>query len=316
MDFSPEQLIEAETYGFLSSGINTLLDGFLSVTALDTVSTPKDDHSVQSSLLNQFESARASCYHQGDFAKAHLFFRLAKATTSLSPETTSQIIQAVAEELHHSIDICRLKIQKGEVQIEKLNDKINSQQAEIRSISYINDRLREKMWYTADVQRAGHYEELRKVVTALRVMASTNRPKTDKKKPLLRHRSASKSLNQTMQLKAEAATLELLSAPVERGGTNKLSDVQIDMTTRWIQAHGVERVCRAEERIHRFCSELTRCIEHFRRATISIKRYELPVKGFVAHVNRTTAVSPFMLAAESSFFPGRAEAKLDKLATE
>ncbi|KAG9908478.1 hypothetical protein KCU98_g3776, partial [Aureobasidium melanogenum] len=263
MDFSPEQLIDSETFGFLSAGINTLLDGFLSMTASDTVSMPKDDHSVHSSLLNQFESARASCYHQGDFAKAHLFFRLAKATTSLSPESTSQIIQAVAEELHHSIDICRLKIQKGEAQIEKLNDKINSQQAEIRSISYINDRLREKMWYTADIQRAGHYEELRKVVTALRVMASTNRPKTDKKKPLLRHRSASKSLNQSMQLKAEAATLELLSAPVERGGTNKLSDVQIDMTTRWMQARGVERVCRAEERIHRFCSELARCIDHF-----------------------------------------------------
>ncbi|CAD0092161.1 unnamed protein product [Aureobasidium vineae] len=66
-----------------------------------------------------------------------------------------------------------------------------------------------------------------------------------------------------MQLKSEAATLELLSAPVERGGTNKLSDVQVDMTLRWMEGRGVERVCRAEERIHRFCSELTRCLEHF-----------------------------------------------------
>ncbi|KAG9941186.1 hypothetical protein KCU85_g9659, partial [Aureobasidium melanogenum] len=263
MDFPPEQPIDSETFGFLSTGIVTLLDGFSSVATLNTVTTPKDDHSVHFSLLNQFESARASCYHQGDFAQAHLFFRLAKMTTSLSPALTSQIIQAVAEEFHHSIDICRLKIQKGEAQIERINDRINSQQAEIRSLSYINDRLREKMWYTADIQRAGHYEELRKVVTALRVMASTSRPKTDKKKPLLRHRSASKSLNQNVQLKAEAATLELISAPVERGGTNKLSDTQIDMTMRWMQARGVERVCRAEERIHRFCSELTRCIDHF-----------------------------------------------------
>lgn len=263
VDFCSKQLIEPNTFDFLSTGIHTLLDGFFGVATLEATSTPKDDHSLHSSLLNQFESARASCYHQGDFAKAHLFFRLAKATTSLAPELTPHIVQGIAEEFRHSIKICRLKIQKGEAQIEKLNDRINSQQAEIQSISYINDRLREKMWYTADIQRAGHYEELRKVVTALRAMASTTRPKTDKKKPLLRHRSASKSLNQSMQLKAEAATLELLSAPVEKGGTNKLSDVQIDMTMRWMQARGVERVCRAEERIHRFCFELTRCIDHF-----------------------------------------------------
>ncbi|KAK6004671.1 hypothetical protein QM012_008533 [Aureobasidium pullulans] len=263
MSFSMDQLVEPGTFDFLSTGINTLLDGFFSKTTSNTESATQDVHSLHSSLLAQLENARASCYHQGDFAKAHLFFRLAKATTSLSPETISQIVQAVAEEFRHSIDVSRLRVQKGEAQIEKLNDKTNSQQIEMQSISYINDRLREKMWYSADIQRAGHYEELRKVVTALRVMASTSRPKTDKKKPLLRHRSASKSLNQSMQLKTEAATLELLSAPAEKGGTNKLSDVQIDMTTRWMQARGVERVCRAEERIHRFCSELTRCIDHF-----------------------------------------------------
>ncbi|TIA75173.1 hypothetical protein D6C83_00360, partial [Aureobasidium pullulans] len=89
------------------------------------------------------------------------------------------------------------------------------------------------------------------------------RPKLEKRQPLLRHRSASKSLNHNMQLKAEAATLELLSVPVAKGGTNKLSDIQVDMTLRWMQSHGVERVCRAEERIHRFCSEFTRCLDQF-----------------------------------------------------
>jgi hypothetical protein len=257
-----EQHVDPNTFDFISTGIQTLLDGPSSaITA--KVSPPLDIKSLHASLINQFESARANSYHQGDFAKAHLFFRLAKATTSNSPESTSLILQAVATDLRHSIDTCRLKAKHGEARIEKLNDRIDSQQAELRSISYINDRLREKMWYTADIQRAGHYEELRKVVTALRVMASSTRPKPDKKKPLLRHRSASKYLNHSIQLKAEAATLELLSAPVEKGGTNKLNDVQIDMTLRWMETRGVEGVCRAEERIHRFCSELTRCLDYF-----------------------------------------------------
>lgn len=257
-----EQHVDPYTFDFISTGLHTLLNGPFSATTAK-VSPPQDVKSLHASLINQFESARANSYHQGDFAKAHLFFRLAKAITSISPETTSSILQAIATDLRHSVDICCLKAQNGEARIEKLNDRIDSQQAELRSISFINDRIREKMWYTTDIQRAGHYEELRKVVTALRVMASSIRPKTDQKKPLLRHRSASKSLNHNIQLKAEAATLELLSAPVEKGGTNKLSDVQVDMTLRWMETRGVERVCRAEERIHRFCSELTRCLDHF-----------------------------------------------------
>jgi hypothetical protein len=258
-----EQLFDPHTFDFISTGIHTLLDGSFTAMTPNNATPPQDVKSSHSLLLKQFENARADCYHQGDFAKAHLFFRLAKATTSISPELVSSILRAVARDFRHSIDTCRLRVQKGEARIEKLNDKIDSQQAEIRSISYTNDRLREKMWYVADIQRAGHYEGLRKVVTALRVMASSTRPKTDKKKPLLRHRSASTSLNHSVQLKAEAATLELLSAPVEKGGTNKLSDVQIDTTLRWMEARGVERVCRAEERIHRFCYELTRCLDHF-----------------------------------------------------
>lgn len=257
-----EQHVDPYTFDFISTGIQTLLDGPFSATTAKA-SPPQDVKTLHASLINQFESARANSYHQGDFAKAHLFFRLAKATTSHSPESTSSILQAIATDLRHSIDTCRLKAKHGEARIEKLNDRVDSQQDELRSISYINDRLREKMWYTADIQRAGHYEELRKVVTALRVMASSTRTKPDKKKPLLRHRSASKSLNHSIQLKAEAATLELLSAPVEKGGTNKLSDVQIDMTLRWMETRGVERVCVAEERIHRFCSELTRCLDYF-----------------------------------------------------
>jgi hypothetical protein len=262
-DLHAEQFVDPQTFGFITTGIHTILDGSFTAIISNNIPPPHDVKSLHSLLLKQFENARANCYHQGEFAKAHLFFRLAKATTSVSPELVSSIFQAVAREFRHSIDSCRLKIRKGEARIEKLNDKIDSQQAEIRSISYINDRLREKMWYVADIQRAGHYEELRKVVTALRVMASSTRPKMDKKKPLLRHRSASKSLNHSIQLKAEAATLELLSAPVEKGGTNKLNDIQIDTTLRWMEARGVERVCRAEERIHRFCSELTRCLDHF-----------------------------------------------------
>lgn len=257
-----EQHAGSQTFDFITTGIQTLLDSTFSATVASKTS-PQDLKSLHAALIAQFESARANCYHQGDFAKAHLFFRLVKATNSISPELTSTILQAVADDCRHSIDSCRLKVQKGEIRIEKLNDRIDSQQAEIRSISYINDRLREKMWYTADIQRASHYEELRKVATALRVMATSTRLKTDKKKPLLRHRSASKSLNHNIQLKAEAATLELLSAPVAKGGTNKLSDVQIDMTLRWIETRGVERICRAEERIHRFCSELTRCLDYF-----------------------------------------------------
>ncbi|KAI5200273.1 hypothetical protein E4T39_05723 [Aureobasidium subglaciale] len=255
--------VDHSTLNFLTTGIHTLLDGFLSVSTSHIDPAPHEIGISYTALINQFEAARATCYHQGDFAKAHLFFRLAKATTSLSPELTSQIMQTVAKEFRRSIDGFRLKVQNMGARIEELNEKIDLQKTEFKSISYVYDRLREKMWYTADIQRAGHYEDLRKVATALRVMATSTRPKSGKKKPLLRHRSASESLNYSMQLKTEAATLDLMSAPVEKGGTKKLSDAQIEITLRWMEVRGVEKVCRAEERIHRFCSELTRCLDYF-----------------------------------------------------
>ncbi|KAI5237890.1 hypothetical protein E4T42_09128 [Aureobasidium subglaciale] len=255
--------IDLSTLDFLTTGIHTLLDGFMSVSTSHGDIAPQDNDISFTALIDQFEAARATCYHQGDFAKAHLFFRLAKTTTSLSPELTSQVTQTVAKEFRRSIDDLRLKVHNMGARIEKLNERIDLQKTEFKSISYIHDRLREKMWYTADIQQAGHYEDLRKVATALRVMATSTRPKSGKRKPLLRHRSASKSLNYSVQLKAEAATLDLMSAPVDKGGTNKLSDAQIETTLRWMELHGVEKICRAEERIHRFCSELTRCLDCF-----------------------------------------------------
>jgi hypothetical protein len=259
----PELSLDPVTFNFVSTGIHSLLDGQLPTTIPHHAITSPEIGSSHITLVGRFEDARASCYHQGDFAKAHLFFRLAKTTTSLSPETIERIMQAVAHDFQRSIDRYRTIVQEAGNQIEKHSEDIDFQRASIKSVSDTNDRLREKMWYVSDIQRASHYEDLRKIVAALRVMATSSRPKLEKRQPLLRHRSASKSLNHNMQLKAEAATLELLSVPVAKGGTNKLSDIQVDMTLRWMQSHGVERVCRAEERIHRFCSELTRCLDQF-----------------------------------------------------
>lgn len=258
-----EEHLDAGTSNFFKTGISILLDGHPPVAFPDRVSKIQDIKGLHASLANHFESARATCYHRGDFAQAHLFFRLAKQVNSLTPGLTAKMMHDIATSLQQSIDSSCLTIQDSRARIEELAEIAESQQARLRAISYTNDRLREKMWYIADIQPANHYEDLCQIVSALRAMASPISLSAKKKQPPLRHRTASRSLSQDLQAKAEAAALELLSAPVARGGANKLSDVQIDMTLRWMELRGVEKICRAEERIHRFCSELSRCLDRF-----------------------------------------------------
>jgi hypothetical protein len=258
-----DRIPRQETFEFISVGISNLIDEFVPLIGPHHATTFQDASVLHASLINQFESARATCYHQGDFAKAHLFFRLAKKATESSSDLTLQVMKDMARDLQQSVESSRNTIYDAGIRMERLNERIDLQQIEIEKISYKNDRLREKMWYATDVQRAGRYEDLRRVVSALRVLKSSSHAKTGKKQPLLRHRSASKSLNHDLQLKAEAATLELVSAPVGRGAPGKLGDLQVELTLQWMHSRGVERICKSEERIHRFCSEVTSCLDYF-----------------------------------------------------
>ncbi|KAK0291837.1 hypothetical protein LTR91_008821 [Friedmanniomyces endolithicus] len=123
------------------------------------------------------------------------------------------------------------------------------------------DNLRDKMWFIADVRTSAPYDEARSIASALRVMGRSTRQMRSRFNPPLRHWSNTKLPTASFQLKTDAQVLELLSASPEQGGSGKLSDDQARATLNWLESNNVEILCPAEERLHRLCMEVRKCVE-------------------------------------------------------
>jgi hypothetical protein len=117
-------------------------------------------------------------------------------------------------------------------------------------------RLRDKMWYLADVTNSNIYEVTRNIALALRNMASSSFVANQSSSASIRGRKKPRSLAESILQEPEAQTISIMKAPLDQGGPRKLADEQIDMTRKWFQRFGVDNFCKGEERIHRFCMEI------------------------------------------------------------
>ncbi|KAK4565789.1 hypothetical protein LTR86_003638 [Recurvomyces mirabilis] len=122
------------------------------------------------------------------------------------------------------------------------------------------DALRVQMWFVADVRTSGPYDEAKAIASALRIMGKARKLAPTRDVPTLRHSGVLKP-SATSQLKMESQILELLSAPPEQGGPNKLSDDMARGTLAWMKANNIENLCRGEERLHKFCMDLRKCVD-------------------------------------------------------
>jgi hypothetical protein len=118
------------------------------------------------------------------------------------------------------------------------------------------DRLRDKMWYLADITNSNVYEVTRNVAQALRNMVSPGSMLNQPSSASIRGRKKPRSLAESILREPEAQTMSIMKAPLEQGGPKKLADEQVEMTKRWFERFGVDNFCRGEERIHRFCMEI------------------------------------------------------------
>ena len=128
-------------------------------------------------------------------------------------------------------------------------------------------RLRDKMWYVAEVRLSAPYDEARLIASALKVMGKPKKPPRTRLAPPLRHWSGSKVSVTGLQVKTEAQTLEILSAPPDHGGPNKLSDDQCKTLSSWMEQNTIENLCVGEERIHKLCMEIRRAVDQLTAET-------------------------------------------------
>lgn len=217
-------------------------------------------------LLDKFKAAALDSQRTGLFAKAQLYHQASNQIKSMlrnEPSGTklTRAFNELAKATRLSIDRDISVTEHCHGQACELSMDQDLQLSQLHTITETLSRLREKMWYISSARYAGSYETLLTVTSALKTMGLPPRPQLDKTQPPLRHRNAGTSLNEGLALKSESAILELLAAPTGHGGPNKLSDRQIKLTNDWLQLHGIENICNGEERLHRFCQEVSRCVD-------------------------------------------------------
>ena len=140
-----------------------------------------------------------------------------------------------------------------------------SQRDKLVYAATLRKALRIKMWYASDVRHSSTFEDARHVAQALRAMANTSRSK-----PMsgVAHWAKNRLRTVTGQDRTMSQTLHALTEPNEYSGTSKLNDEQVERTTGWLTRNSIENFCRGEERIHRFCFEIQKCMNKFTGPTL------------------------------------------------
>lgn len=221
------------------------------------VEKPHDPGSVLKSL---FESAMSNCQAQFDFANALFWWKtihMLERISSRSRTELPKILGAISKALESNIDELTQVAERNQIWLRSLVNLQKIQEGELQRLEDMRRALRIKMWYVSDVRHSAPYEDALYVTRALRAMASSSR---SKQPGSLAHWARHRLRNSLWQDRSESQTLEALAAHKDHGGLSKLADEQVELTTRWLTRNSIENFCKGEERIHRFCFEVQKCV--------------------------------------------------------
>ncbi|KAF2269474.1 hypothetical protein CC78DRAFT_564740 [Lojkania enalia] len=226
---------------------------------------PLEPSEKSSVLVTMLEIAMYQSQARSDFVNAHLYYKtlqtLKKLTSpSLIKNGYAALLNYFARGPRDSLGKSSNAIEEFEAWFVWLKQSQERHDVAIDEMMLGLKNLRDKMWYITDVRNSGVYEEAKNVTLALKIMGQPT--KTLDGKPIQTHRprNFSKSSSNNFLLKTEAQMVDIMAAPPDFGGPNKLSDEQSDVTLKWLIQYGVENFCKGEERIHRFCLEIDKCV--------------------------------------------------------
>ncbi|KAI9682455.1 MAG: hypothetical protein M1829_000247 [Trizodia sp. TS-e1964] len=216
----------------------------------------------QAVLITMLEAAMTQCQTRGDFVPAQVYHRTllqvrAYASSSLARNGYSPLLQIFALGPRESIERSASAIEEFEAWFVWLKQSQERHDGAIEDMMTRFKDLRDKMWYVTDVKNSATFEEAKNIAVALNIMGQPQ-PPGNSAQPKARH--IPKPTNNDFLLKIETQVMDLLAAPYEQGGPNKLSDEQSEMTHKWLSRLSIENFCKGEERIHRFCLEVYKCV--------------------------------------------------------
>lgn len=219
-----------------------------------------------SALVKMLSAAYQQCMSRTDYVRAQQFHRalsqIEKLPPSLARDGYKHLLHIFARGSRVAISKSSGALEDIEAWIVWLTSAQERQDAAVKDgINRIRD-LRDKMWYVTDVRNSAAYDEAKGITLALKKMGQPVKTNAGRTAPVrgsrasLGHRISTSNIS----LLRSDTLMDILAAPVEHGGPNKLSDEQADITATYLSRFSVENFCKGEERIHRFCFEIDKCV--------------------------------------------------------
>ncbi|OAA69351.1 hypothetical protein LEL_10227 [Akanthomyces lecanii RCEF 1005] len=207
-------------------------------------------------LVTMLKAAWSQSKAHSDFVSSHMYWKTLNQLRGLNSESLRRngyaaLINIFSREPRDYISKSALAIEEYEAWLVWLKQSQERLEGQIDRMMRRTRAIRDKMWYIADVRNSKEYEHSRDISQALRAMGTTSRWRS----PTSRSGKSSSYIN-----RAESQVLDIIATSPDQGGPNKLTDEQAEMTSAWIKQYGIENFCQGEERIHRFCCEVERCV--------------------------------------------------------
>ena len=214
-------------------------------------------------LAAMFGKAFDSSQARYDFQSAQFWWRSQRAvrvllTKSSDSTQPNHLVTQIAQDFETKARKWGVSIEQSNSVLLRLNVLKHDQGSILRSLELESKALRDRMWYFSEVIHSSRYDDARKVTLALRAMANPTRGRQRNSglSSWARHRlKSSIGLDRT-----DSQILEAMTVPADHGGPMKLGDEQVDLTTKWLTERSIENFCKGEERIHRFCFEIQKCV--------------------------------------------------------
>jgi hypothetical protein len=220
---------------------------------------------VSEQVLKLFDDQIADCEAQNDFVASHAWLSHLEIFEDFlnlnGPEPFIQTIASIENSARNALATSLSVIDRCDEWLSVVRPALKVASSRVASACVSNKALRTKTWYSIDVRTSSAYDNVRAVTSALRVMGKLKSGSTTKQVPPLRHWSGTRLSSQNIHLKSEAQILELLGTHPEHGGPNKLSDDQAKLTLAWLRRNDTQLICAGEERIHKLCMEVRKCVE-------------------------------------------------------
>ncbi|KFA72450.1 hypothetical protein S40288_08350 [Stachybotrys chartarum IBT 40288] len=220
-------------------------------------------------LITMLKAASAQSKSQSDFVSSHVYWKTlnqlnALASPSLRNNNYAALINIFSRGPRDSIRRSASAIEEYDAWLVWLKQSQERHEGLIERMMKRVRAMRDKMWYVTDVRNSKEFTHSRDICQALKTMGVPRRWNSFQRNRASVPRPAASSY----LYRTESQIMDLLAASEEQGGPNKLSDDQAEMTTMWLQQYGIENFCQGEERIHRFCCEVDKCISKLVGETI------------------------------------------------